>query len=123
MPRRNDPDLTATIGLRLAELRKRRGWSQERLAEATGLEALTLSRAEAGARALGLANLARVAVVLECSLGDLIDEGRAVPVTEQPPEEAELVQHYRRLDEAGRKTVLAVVREIGRAWPGKTRVG
>jgi transcriptional regulator with XRE-family HTH domain len=86
MPRRSDPELASAIGARLSRIRQLHGLTQEQLAEAAGLEALTLSRCETGARSLSLANLHRVATVLGVGLGDLVDVCRDAPQPDEPGE-------------------------------------
>ncbi|MBI5041951.1 MAG: helix-turn-helix transcriptional regulator [Gammaproteobacteria bacterium] len=59
----DDPRLF--FGLRLAQLRKRRGWSQERLALESGLARSYLGGVERGQRNLSLVNICRLADTLE----------------------------------------------------------
>lgn len=68
---------------RIVDLRTRRGWTQERLAEASGITVRTVQRLEAGSDA-SLDTLTRVAGALEVPVRDLFatvdesDYGRAV---------------------------------------------
>ncbi|MDP5239039.1 helix-turn-helix transcriptional regulator [Uliginosibacterium sp. 31-16] len=62
-------DLQA-FGLRLAEIRKERGWSQERLALESGLARSYLGGVERGQRNVALLNILKLARTLECEPGE-----------------------------------------------------
>jgi tetratricopeptide (TPR) repeat protein len=64
-------DLTA-IGKRVADLRQARGWSQKRLARASGVHNSHISRIERGQREAGEHVLRRVAEALGCTLDYLL---------------------------------------------------
>jgi glucose-1-phosphate thymidylyltransferase len=66
------------LGARIAAIRERRGWSQQRLADSLGVTNATVSRYEAGHRRINTPTLARIAEALEVPLEDLTpgDEGR-----------------------------------------------
>ena len=112
MPRKRDEELLRDIGQRVARARRERGWSQEQLAEAIGIQPVTLSRWETGDRALSLSTLGRIAVVLGVGLGDLLDVSRELPVPEHGPEAAELLRGFDKLTPTQRDLVLRVVREL-----------
>lgn len=59
---------------KLIELRKAKGWSQARLAEAIGCTAACISNYENGLRSLDLNVAARIAAALGCTVDDLIDK-------------------------------------------------
>jgi transcriptional regulator with XRE-family HTH domain len=61
------------FGDRLRDLRHQRGWTQERLAEATGLDRSFLADVERGARFPGLDTCWRIADGLGITLGELFD--------------------------------------------------
>ena len=69
MPRKRDQELLRDIGQRVAKARTDRGFTQERLAEAVGIEPVTLSRWETGQRAVSVSTLAHIAEVLQVGLG------------------------------------------------------
>jgi len=114
MPRRRDAKLLEALGARLAVIRRQRGWTQEALSEAVGIEPVTLSRLETGDRALSLSTLAAAAGALGVSLGDLVDVERLAPAADVPADEAEVLRVFRALDEAKRDLALRVLREVGR---------
>ncbi len=60
------------FGQRLAELRKVRGWSQEKLALESGLARSYLSGVERGQRNIAVLNILKLARTLECEPGDLL---------------------------------------------------
>ncbi len=66
------------LARRLRALRFVRGWSQEALAEASGLHRTYISEIERAACNVGLDNLEKLAVGLEVELGDLFSEGEPV---------------------------------------------
>ncbi|MDR1662000.1 MAG: helix-turn-helix transcriptional regulator [Azoarcus sp.] len=63
MPNDNDP--RSQFGLRLSEIRKNRGWSQERLAEKSGLARSYVGGVERGQRNIALLNICRLADALD----------------------------------------------------------
>lgn len=60
------------FGRRLSELRKARGWSQERLALESGIARSYLGGVERGQRNIALLNILRLARTLECDPGQLL---------------------------------------------------
>ncbi len=60
------------FGQRLAELRKARGWSQEKLALESGLARSYLSGVERGQRNIAVLNILKLARTLECEPRDLL---------------------------------------------------
>ena len=112
MPKQRDQELLRRVGQRVGKARKARGWTQEQLAEAIGIEPVTLSRWETGGRALSLSTLAAISAALEVGLGDLLDVGRAVPAPELSPEEAELFRLYRGLPASKQDIILRLARDL-----------
>lgn len=70
---RYDPKIS--FGLRLAQLRKARGWSQERLALESGVARSYLGGVERGQRNLSLVNICRLADTLGLPPAALLDFG------------------------------------------------
>ena len=114
MPRRRDQELLQQVGRRVGQARRDRGWTQEALAEAVGIEPVTLSRLETGDRALSLTMLANIAETLGMGLGDLVDVTRTVPTPEKSPDEAELLRLYGGLVPTARDVVLRLARELAK---------
>ncbi len=61
-----------SIGQRIREFRKARGWTQEKLAELSGIEPSNISHIERGATKLSLPTLVAVANALEVSLDEIV---------------------------------------------------
>jgi transcriptional regulator with XRE-family HTH domain len=61
------------FGARLRELREQRGESQRSLAELTGSTHAYISQMERGLKVPTLTMIIRLAVALECEVGDLVD--------------------------------------------------
>jgi transcriptional regulator with XRE-family HTH domain len=61
----------AELGLRIVELRERRGFTQEQLAESIGVSTRHMQSAEAGEANLSLVTLGKLAGALRCSVADL----------------------------------------------------
>jgi transcriptional regulator with XRE-family HTH domain len=93
-------------------VRKDRGWTQERLSEAIGIEPVTLSRLETGDRALSLSTLASIANVLQIPIADLLDVGKKLPVPKHDPELTELIRLFGTLTPSQRDVLLRLVREL-----------
>ncbi|MYA00862.1 MAG: helix-turn-helix domain-containing protein [Chloroflexi bacterium] len=74
--RRNRPTLESqldTLGRRVQELRKERGWSQQRLASAAGLDRTYLGTVEQGKQNITIGAALKLADALDTSLGELIE--------------------------------------------------
>jgi transcriptional regulator with XRE-family HTH domain len=78
------------LGQRLRELRKQKGFSQERLGERSSLSGKFIGEVERGEKSISIDSLYRVSVALEVSLRQLTDvrPGRRAMV---PSEEAEKI--------------------------------
>ena len=112
MPRQRNQQLIHQIGRRVAQARRDRGFTQEQLSEAIGIEPVTLSRLETGDRALSLSTLASISGTLGVGLGDLLDIERDLPATEHSPEEVELLRLFSQLTESQRDVLLRLAREL-----------
>jgi transcriptional regulator with XRE-family HTH domain len=78
MARRRDSELQEALGARLRHVRTRRGWTQERLADAVGVRTASISRFENGLVGFSLTTLAQVADVLRVPIAELVDIDRPV---------------------------------------------
>jgi len=112
MPRQRDADLIAAIGHRLAIIRRRKGFTQEQLAERVGLEPVSLSRVETGHRSASISTLSMIAQALGIPLADLVGVEQEVPAPELSPEESELLRYFKQLSTSQRNTVLRVAKEL-----------
>jgi transcriptional regulator with XRE-family HTH domain len=66
-------DPKVQFGLRLSELRKRKGWSQEKLALESGIARSYLGGVERGQRHIALLNIVKLAGTLEVSPAALLE--------------------------------------------------
>ena len=112
MPRKRSPDLLRAVGRRVAQARTDRGFTQEALAEAIGIEPVSLSRLETGDRALSLTTLALIADALGLGLARLVGIEADLPKADLAPQEAELLRGFGKLPAAKRDLVLRLVREL-----------
>lgn len=69
------------LAQRVRLLRTRRGWSQEVLAELSGLNRSYIGAVERAEHNIGLDNIERIAEALETGLTELLDGDTPVPVT------------------------------------------
>jgi len=66
-------DVRDRLAANMKRLRKERGWSQEALADAAGLDRTYISGIERKVKNPTITVVDRIAVALECRLGDLLD--------------------------------------------------
>jgi transcriptional regulator with XRE-family HTH domain len=67
-----NPDPRFLFGVRLIELRKAKGWSQERLSLESGVARSYLGGVERGQRNIALVNICRLAEALAVSPAELL---------------------------------------------------
>jgi transcriptional regulator with XRE-family HTH domain len=61
------------FGIKVRAARQARGWTQEELAERSGMAAVQISRVERGVREVRLTTLLRIARALQTTPGRLLD--------------------------------------------------
>jgi transcriptional regulator with XRE-family HTH domain len=66
-------DVKQRLATNMKRLRKERGWSQEALADASGLDRTYISAIERHVRNPTVIVIERVALALECRMGKLLD--------------------------------------------------
>lgn len=74
MKRNSDTSVEKLFGLRIRELRKSRGLSQEAFADIAGLDRSYVGGVERGARNISLVNISRISVALEISMEELFKD-------------------------------------------------
>ena len=74
MKRADDVSVAKSFGLRVRELRKSRGLSQEAFADIAGLDRSYIGGVERGARNISLVNIKRISIALEISMEELFRE-------------------------------------------------
>lgn len=109
MARRTKKEDATTIGKRIAEIRREKGFTQVELAERLGVSQAAISEYERGGSRLALPTLIRLATILETS----VDEILGFKISDRPrPSAARLWTRLRKVEdlpEADRKTVLRVI--------------
>lgn len=65
--------ITKNFGKRLQEIRKSKNLTQAQLAEMVGIDVMSISRIESGARFPQKENIEKLAVALECEIKDLFE--------------------------------------------------
>jgi transcriptional regulator with XRE-family HTH domain len=60
------------VGRRIRELRQKKGWSQEKLAEEAGLHRTYIGQVERGEKSIGIENLVRIARALGARAATLL---------------------------------------------------
>jgi transcriptional regulator with XRE-family HTH domain len=84
-----------TIGQRVRDTRKARGWKQQTLADKAGISQHYLSEIETGARRGNLDVLAALAAALEVPVSVLVDGDQALPdISVLPAPIVWLIQHF-----------------------------
>ena len=58
---------------KLAHIRRKKGFTQERLAAVSGVPRVTIARAEAGTVSPSLKTLTKLSDALECSIDELVE--------------------------------------------------
>jgi len=71
---KRDADILEQFGERVRTLRKARGFSQEAFAARCGLDRTYIGGIERGERNVALRNIAVIAVALDVSISELLDE-------------------------------------------------
>jgi transcriptional regulator with XRE-family HTH domain len=88
--RRTLPSLDRVIANQIRELRRKRGVSQQRLAELLGETQSTITRIESGQRSIAVSEVYRIAAVLDCAPAYLLSgglTGEAIPLIGGPEHE------------------------------------
>lgn len=68
-----DKQYLIELGKHIAQLREKRGWTQQELSTHSGVERSALGRMEIGGVNSGIVNLRKIAKALEISVGELVD--------------------------------------------------
>ena len=84
------------LGRRLESVLELKGWTQEGLAQRSGVPQSTISKVLAGKRSTRFEIIARLAYALDVSL-DWLATGEARQPEEMTPEEQVLLENYRRI--------------------------
>jgi transcriptional regulator with XRE-family HTH domain len=99
--------LRCALGKRVRAAREARGWSQDTLAEEIGVGGVMLGRYERGEKFPSHLTLVRLAQTLRTTTDALL--GLPAPRRERAMDDAELLRALRRLSDAQREAVVAIV--------------
>lgn len=107
--------------LRIAEARARRGWSQERLAEAIGSTQQTIQRWETGQTDPQVSKVEAISSALDVTVSYLVgDSSEREGSTPATLTEVELLDLYRSCDPRGRVYLLEVARVTAALFSGRS---
>lgn len=101
------------IGLRVRDLRKAGGRTQEALAAAAGLQAETVSRIETATVSADISSLAYLARALGVGIADIVDPERPLPSGGLESADIEILLAAKRLSPEAREALIRLMR----AWP------
>jgi len=99
------------LAQRVRLMRTRRGWSQEVLAELSGLNRSYIGAVERAEHNIGLDNIERIAEALETGLPELLGNATQKPVT--PPQATGVVRAVQQPVIIHRKIFLELLRQCG----------
>lgn len=95
---------------RIAEARVARGWSQQQLAEASGLTQQSIARYESGQRDPQTSAIKALSSALNVTVSYLL--GLDSSDTELTDEEKRLIDLYRKTDGSGQRSIMAVAETL-----------
>src|SRR5579875_3309694 len=108
-----------SVGERIAQLRRSRGFSQAAFAEATGVSRSAVAQWETDRAGQVSGNLSRIAQVLDVSVEVLLHGERARGPEGLTGDELALLRLYREIGERGRAELLKAARRLARAQAGE----
>lgn len=97
------------LGMRIREVRKLRGLSQERLAEKVGVDPKQISRIEGGKSAPSLDTLEAIAKHLQVEMKDVFDFQNLVP---EESMEDQVLRFFGLMDERTKRMAIRILREL-----------
>ena len=105
--------LRESLGRRIRRLRKTRKWTQQNLAERSGLDYKYLGAVERGERNLSIDNVEKIATGLEIEAHDLFLFTEPAELPAEQVTEARIRDLLQNTDPASRDLMWRVLREIG----------
>jgi len=104
------------IGLRIRNLRRERGITQDELAQQVGVSRSAVAQWETGRTGQITGNLSRIADVLDASVEFLVYGGdKQAPMQAQQGDELALLRLYRECDAEDRQILLRTARRLARS--------
>jgi len=101
------------MGLRIRDVRRERGWTQDRLASAVGVSRSAVAQWETGRAGQVTTNLTRIAEVLEVGVEYLMyGDDRRAPTEARLGDELALLRLYRECSSEDRQLLLRTARRL-----------
>jgi transcriptional regulator with XRE-family HTH domain len=101
------------IGIRIRDVRRDRGWTQDRLAAAVGVSRSAVAQWETGRAGQVTTNLTRIAEVLEIGVEYLMyGDDKKVPAEARQGDELALLRLYRECSGEDRQLLLRTARRL-----------
>lgn len=108
-----DTDVVATLGARVASLRRARGMTQAELAERIGVDGQTVQRLERGRVSTSLSRLETLALALGVDMAQFFTDADApVPREELTVRELAVLTAFRDVQEERKDLALRILREL-----------
>ena len=103
----------ADMGMRIREVRRERGWTQDQLANAVGVSRSAVAQWETGRAGQVTTNLTRIADVLEVGVEYLMHgEDKRAPAEPRLGDELALLRLYRECSAEDRQLLLRTARRL-----------
>ena len=95
-----------TIGERVRELRKKKGWTQYRLAMESSVSRQAISNMERGRNEPNADSIRLLAVALGVSVSEILGEDVILEEHKLTPREYKMISEFRKLNPAGQKMMV-----------------
>src|SRR5580698_5732142 len=103
----------AEMGIRIRDVRRERGWTQDQLASAVGVSRSAVAQWETGRAGQVTTNLTRIAEVLEVGVEYIMyGDDKRVPVEARLGDEMALLRMYRECTAEDRQLLLRTARRL-----------
>ena len=101
------------MGIRIRDVRRERGWTQDQLAHAVGVSRSAVAQWETGRAGQVTSNLTRIAEVLEVGVEDLMyGNDKRTPAAARLGDELALLRLYRECSAEDRQLLLRTARRL-----------
>ncbi len=107
-------DISTLLGMRIRNLRKKRGWSQEELASRANLHTTYIGQVERGQKSVTVRNLERIVNALEYDISDIF-RGVGNREDETSKKISEMITIFQSLNEKDQEFMLHLVTSV-LAW-------
>jgi transcriptional regulator with XRE-family HTH domain len=112
------------MGIRIREVRRERGWTQDQLASAVGVSRSAVAQWETGRAGQVTTNLTRIAEVLEIGVEYIMyGEDKRAPSEPRLGDELALLRLYRECSTEDRQLLLRTARRLVAGFKRETEMG